>query len=188
MNAYDFDLTVFRPDSSYAFYCYCLRHFAFAVIPTMPGSVLGAVRYFSHRITAKQLKEQLFSFLPAIGDIDGAVEGFWRENERRLQSWYLAQRREDDVIISGSPEFLLRPVCDRLGIRLIATPMDKKTGKINGLNCHDSEKVRRFSAQYPGEHIESFYSDSLADEPMARLADKAYLVRKDRLLPWPEKK
>ena len=74
-----------------------------------------------------------------------------------------------------------------LGVGLIATPMDKHTGKILGENCHDTEKVRRFQEQYPGEHTECFYSDSLSDTPMAELADRAFLVTKGKLSPWPGK-
>ena len=65
--------------------------------------------------------------------------------------------------------------------------MDKKTGRITGENCHDSEKVKRFYAQYPDAHTECFYSDSLSDSPMAEIADKAYLVKNGTLSPWPGK-
>lgn len=188
MNVYDFDRTIFQPDSSGAFYRYCLKHHFAAVIRTAPASAVKAVLYSMGKIQTKELKEQLFSFLPMIENVDDTVISFWKENEKGLQNWYLRQKRDDDLIISASPEFLLRPVCDRLGVRLIATQMDKKTGKISGLNCHDSEKVRRFEEEYPGEHIECFYSDSLSDFPMALLADRAYLVNGTEINPWPEKK
>ncbi len=45
-------------------------------------------------------------------------------------------RKEDDVIISASPEFLLRPICNRLGIRhLIASRVDARSGAYDGQNC-----------------------------------------------------
>ena len=65
--------------------------------------------------------------------------------------------------------------------------MDKNTGKIMGENCHDSEKVRRFYEEYPGAHTEEFYSDSLTDSPMAEIADKAFMLDKHKLSPWPSK-
>ena len=74
-----------------------------------------------------------------------------------------------------------------LGVGLIATPMDKHSGKILGENCHDTEKVRRFREQYPDGHTERFYSDSLSDTPMAEIADEAFLVSKGKLSPWPLK-
>lgn len=146
-----------------------------------------AVKYALGKIKTKELKEQLFSFLSGIDDVDAVVKSFWKENMNGLGDWYLKQKREDDVIISASPYFLLKPVCDELGISLIATPMDKNTGKILGENCHDTEKVRRFYAEYPGAHTENFYSDSLSDSPMAEIADKAFMVTKHKLSPWPNK-
>ena len=187
MNTYDFDKTIFYPDSSACFYRYCLKHHLTAVLPTVPKSIRMALRYKSGKTSAKALKEQLFSFLPEIPDIDRAVADFWQRNEKRIGGWYLKQRKEDDLILSASPRFLLQPVCDKLHIALIATEMDARSGKIAGENCHDAEKVRRFYAQYPNGHTEAFYSDSLSDGPMAEIADRAFLVKKHRLFPWPNK-
>ena len=123
--------------------------------------------------------------MSSIDNIDEVVKAFWEENIGGIGNWYLNQKKDDDIIISASPYFLLEPVCKKLGIALIATPMDRKTGKILGNNCHDSEKVRRFYEEYPGAHTENFYSDSLSDSPMAEIADKAFMVTKHKLSPWP---
>ena len=186
MNIYDFDKTIFYPDSSATFYRYCLKTVPRAVLPTVPRSLAAALRYRQGRLGAKELKEQLFSFLPAVGEIDLLVSAFWRENEHRIGSWYLAQKRDDDLIISASPRFLLAPICKKLGVSLIATEMDPRTGQILGENCHDIEKPKRFLARYPDAHAECFYSDSLSDAPMAELADRSFLVAKHRLSPWPD--
>ena len=114
------------------------------------------------------------------------VLDFWEEYRDHLQDWYLRQKQPDDVILSASPEFLLAPICEELGVRLIGTPMDPYTGKIRGLNCHDEEKLRRFYREYPEGHIERFYSDSRSDEPLAKIADQAFLVGKDVIQPWPD--
>ncbi len=185
MNIYDFDKTIFYPDSSATFYLYCLRMLPKAVLATVPGSVAAALRYRKGEMKAKELKEQLFSFLPSVRDIDMVVNDFWEKNEHRIGAWYLSQKRDDDLIISASPRFLLAPICDKLGVSLIATEMDPQTGKIYGENCHDEEKPKRFRALFPDGRAERFYSDSLSDTPMAVLADQAFLVRKHKLFPWP---
>lgn len=187
MNTYDFDKTIFYPDSSACFYKFCLKHHSKAVIKTLPKTIIKAGKYALGKVDTKELKEQLFSFLSEIEDIDNVVNTFWEKNFNGIGKWYLEQKQKDDIIISASPYFLLEPVCRKLGVRLIATPMDKTTGKINGYNCHDSEKVRRFYEEYPGAHTENFYSDSLSDSPMAEIADKAFLVTKHKLSPWPTK-
>ncbi len=187
MNTYDFDKTIFYPDSSTCFYKYCLKKYPAAVLKTLPKSAIKAVSYAMGKIETKELKEQLFSFLSSIDDVDAAVISFWNENMAGIGEWYLQQKKDDDIIISASPYFLLEPVCKKLGVRLIATPMDNKTGKILGNNCHDIEKVRRFYEEFPGAHTENFYSDSLSDSPMAEIADNAFMVTKHKLSPWPNK-
>lgn len=187
MNTYDFDKTIFYPDSSVCFYRFCLRRYPAAVLPTVRESLHAARQYGRGELSVKALKEQVFSFLAQIPDIDRAVTDFWRHNERRIGAWYLRQKRDDDLILSASPRFLLQPVCDKLGVELIATEMDKHSGKISGENCHDHEKVRRFYLRNPDGHTENFYSDSMSDSPMAEIADRAFLVKKHRLSPWPEK-
>ena len=72
--------------------------------------------------------------------------------------------------------------------RLMASKVDKRTGKFDGANCHGEEKVRRFLELYPDAHIDEFYSDLYCDTPLAKLADKAFIVKGERLLPWDEKK
>ena len=187
MNIYDFDKTIFYPDSTACFYRYCLKTIPGAVLPTVPRSLAAALRYRRGTLGARELKEQLFSFLPSVRGIDSLVMAFWAKNEHRLGAWYLSQKREDDLIISASPRFLLAPVCDKLGVSLIATEMDPETGKIDGENCRGDEKPKRFFAQFPDAHADCFYSDSLSDAPMAELADRAFLVKRHRLFPWPDR-
>lgn len=187
MNVYDFDQTIFYPDSSYCFVKYCMKKYPKAVLPAVPGSLKELSIYLKRRNGAKNLKQKMFSFLPRLDDVDAVVCDFWDEHRGNLEPWYLAQKRPDDIIISASPEFLLRQICGELSVTLIGTRMDKHTGLIDGENCHDAEKVRRFNELFPGAHIESFYSDSLADTPMAALAEKAFLVKRGELTPWPGK-
>ena len=189
MNCYDFDQTIFFPDSSYLFVMYCLRHWPRAVLRALPGTLYIGAKALLHLADTKALKQQVFSFLRDLDDVDRVVEDFWEENfERGIADWYLREKREDDLILSASPEFLLRPAAQRLGVQLIATRMDRHTGEIIGKNCHDYEKVTRFYREYPQGHVDCFSSDSYSDSPMARIADAAVLVLdRENLIPWPGK-
>ena len=186
MNVYDFDQTIFQPDSSYCFVMYCLRHYPRAVLHCLPGVSYTGIQALRKQAETKELKEQVFSFLPRLDDVQRIVEEFWNAHRQNLEPWYLAQKREDDLIVSASPDFLLRPICEELGVSLIATPMNPYTGKIHGLNCHDEEKVRRFMEHYDRDSVENFYSDTLSDTPMAKLAARAWLVKDHHCFPWPE--
>ena len=187
MNSYDFDNTLFHPDSSYAFTMFCARRHPFAAFRALPGAAYYGIRHLLKLSDTKALKQRVFYFLNFIKDPEKEVRLFWSRRFDGIEDWYLRQKRDDDIIISASPEFLLRPVAEKLNVRLIATRMDIRTGKIQGNNCHDREKVSRLREEFPGAEIENFYSDSLSDSPMADIADKAYLVKDRELMPWPGK-
>ena len=103
----------------------------------------------------------------------------------KIKKFYLNQQKDDDVIISASPEFLLEPICQSLGIRfLMASRVDKNTGVYDGENCHGKEKVRRFCEIFPNGKIGEFYSDSYSDTPLAEIAEKAFIVKGETLEDW----
>ena len=184
MNVYDFDKTVFYPDSSCSFFLYCLRHYPAAVLRVCPRILGAGLRRAFGAIRTKELKENVFSFLRFLPDPEKAVGSFWDERLSGIGDWYLRQRRADDLVITASPEFLVGEASRRLGFRLLGTRMDIRTGRIEGENCHDTEKVRRFRSAYPDEQIESFYSDSLSDKPLAEISRRAFLVKKGKLSDW----
>ena len=184
MNVYDFDNTILRGDSSVRFFAYCLRHFP-RMWRDLPGQLANGLMYVIKLRDKQSAKQRMFRYLTLIGDVDDAVAAFWKANQHRIKPWYTAQHRDDDVVISASPEFLVRPACERAGIRtVIGSPVDKRSGHFLVRNCHDVEKVNRFRARFPGQSIENFYSDSRSDAPLAAIARHAWLVKGDRLLPW----
>jgi len=183
VNVYDWDKTIFPVDSTAAFCLWCARryprvalHFA-AVTPKLPA-------FLSGKLPKTRFKERLYGFLRYIPDIDAEVRAFWDENFPRINPWYLNQARPDDIVISASPEFLVGAATERLGVRLLASRVDKHTGETTGENCWGAEKVARLREAYPDVTIASFYSDSYSDDPLAQLADHAYLVKGSELLPW----
>ena len=184
MNVYDFDNTILRGDSSARFFAWCLLRRP-KMWTDIPAQIINGL-LFILRIKPKQaFKQRMFHYFTLIGDTDAAVDAFWRDNFSRVKAWYPPRHRADDVVISASPEFLIRPACTRLGIQcVIGSPVDKRTGVFLGPNCHGTEKVARFRARFPGGRIEEFYSDSHSDDPLAELADRAYLVKGEKLLPW----
>lgn len=183
-NVYDFDGTIYRGDSSADFYRFCLRRY-----PAVWLEAFGILPLFWDALQKKrdltQSKQRFYRYLTRVPKVSEAVSLFWREHEKNIKGWYRSQKRADDLIVSASPEFLLSPVCQTLGVRLIGSRVDPKTGVYDGLNCHDEEKVRRLGEAYPGLAIGRFYTDSRADAPLARLAREAYLVRGDAITRFP---
>ena len=187
MNVYDFDKTIFRVDSTAAFYRHCLRRHP-KIARHWPIQLVYALRYLAGRIDKTRMKQCFYRFLPDIPELDREIAAFWAQNMGRIESWYLAQRRPDDVIISASPYFLLSPLLEgRLAVgALMASNVDPSTGRYHGINCHGQEKVRRYQEVFGATPVDNFYSDSLSDAPMARLARHAFLVKKGTLSPWPK--
>ena len=183
MNVYDFDGTIYNGDSSVDFYLFCLRANPL-LIRFLPHQLKGFLLYALKRIDKTQFKEHFFCFLNGV-DASTQVRAFWKQKESRIMEWYLTQQDKEDVIISASPRFLLQPICERLGIHtLIASEVDKSTGKFIGPNCRGEEKVLRFQEAFGKTQIENFYSDSKADLPMARLARHAFLVEGNTVHSW----
>lgn len=186
MNAYDFDKTIVPFDSTALFTRWCLARYRRARL-RLPMLILPGLAMLLRLGSKERFKEALFrAVLTAPADLRAEVDAFWQENLPRTNAWYLEKRRPDDVVISASPDFLVRPALERLGVTaVIATRLDPSTGRIEGRNCHGAEKVARFRQEWGGASIEEFYSDSLSDSPMARLAKRAYLVKGETLVPWP---
>lgn len=184
MNGYDFDGTIYDGDSTIDFYFYCLGRNV-KIIKFLPKQIKGVILYLLKRIDKNEMKEYFYTFLLGMENIEIEVERFWINKQNKIKDWYIKQRKSDDVIISASPQFLLSPVCEKLGIHnLIASNINHKTGKCQGKNCRGEEKVIRFKSEFLGEEIEEFYSDSYTDLPMARIAKEAFLVNKNKIEKW----
>lgn len=184
MNVYDFDNTISHGDSTVAFIRYCIGLHP-KVLLTMPGTGVAALGMAMGIISKTRFKEYMFRFLRHIPNVQQAVEDFWDSGRCSIHQWYLDAHQEDDLVISASPEFLLQPICRRLGIsNLIASRVDPRTGRYSGPNCHGINKVSRYREVYGDTVPQAFYSDSYKDEPMARIAAQAYMVRGENVCSW----
>ena len=185
MNVFDFDKTIFDGDSTQKFLVYLIKKYP-RLLLKMPGFGVNAL-LFGLKIRKKQaFKQRMFrAFFSGIPDIYACLDDFWDKNMSGVKKWYAKVQREDDVVITASPVDIVRPCCERLGIKYVmGSPVDMKTGLYTGPNCHGEEKIVRFEAAFPGAAVEEFYSDSHSDDPMARIARKAIMIRGEQLLPW----
>ena len=140
MNVYDFDNTVFRGDSTVRLLFHALTHVPASLL-TLPQLIWGGAMYLLRLWPKRRFKEKVYAFCRYVPDMDRFLEVYWDRNYKRINKWYLERKRDDDIIISASSEFALRPVCSRLGVGLIATRVDPGSGKYLGENCHGEEKL-----------------------------------------------
>ena len=185
MNIYDFDKSLIDGDSTAAFLKFSFRKHP-GLVRFLPGMGIAAANYYLlKRGTKTQMKQKFYKVFTGY-DPEALLEEFWDRQQKKIFPWYKSQQEETDIVISASPEFLLKPICQRLGIRhLIASRVDPKTGVYTGLNCWGPEKPVRLKEEMGITHCRKFFSDSYSDQPLADIADEAFLILKDgTIAPW----
>lgn len=184
VNVYDFDNTIYRGESLVDFILYYMRRDP-KIWPHLPRLAVIGIRDALHLFTVEQAIEAYAAFLEGyyvhLGDLTARVSDFWDRNERKIKPWYESVRREDDIIISGTTDFILDEIMHRMGIqRYIGSSIDPQTGKFRRL-CFMENKVTAFCELYPGTEIADFYTDSMNDRAMMDIAEHVFLVQGDRI-------
>jgi len=185
-NVYDFDKTVVYPDSGASFFGFCLRRHP-GLLRYLPLSIAALLCFAVKHKRSEPFKAEYYHYWRGLPNLQEEIRLFWETKaDALLKPWYLAQLRPDDIIVSCSADFFLRPLCEQLGVRLVSTRVNTETGRLEGHSCYGEEKLRRLREEFGDIEIGAFYSDSLTDAPLAKIAQKAYLVKGDERMPWPE--
>ena len=187
MKCYDFDKTIYKKDSSVAFYLYCLKRTPKMIFYSFVLAVYCLLHTF-RLMKTKKFKEKFFNFLKWI-DVDKMTNDFWNKEIKNMNQWYLDQKEDTDVVATGSPEFLIKGALDKINPKaiLICTKMDKNTGKIEGENIKGEHKKQAILERFE-ERFEACYSDSVNDLPMMDLGEKRYFVVKDKVYEFGKQK
>ena len=187
MNVYDFDGTIFPGDCSIGFCFWCMKRHPKMYFTFFPKAVKNLILRKLGKMPEYLMQRKFFGYLTLIDDFDEQIERYWDKNEKKISDWYLKQKKPDDLIISASPTCIIEPIANRLGVNFMATEFNRKYGVFVHNLMYAQEKARYiFDHGFP--KIDNFYSDSLADTPLALCAEKAYLV-KDKaqtVVDWPE--
>lgn len=184
MNVYDFDNTIYDGESTFDFFLCCIKHDK-RFLKLLPLLVRKLIKYKLCLISNEELifyaekyAAEFFKYMP---DLDDVVCEFWDKNIHKIKPYYAGTRRDDDVVISASCDFLLLEAAKRLGIKnLICSTIDRKTGKV-GEMCFRANKPTLFKKHFPDAKIDTFYTDSMNDKPLIDLAETAYLVKGNKL-------
>lgn len=183
INLFDFDETIYDGDSTVDFFKFIFKKKPITILWLFV--MLIFVIFYGIRVISKTTMKQVFYKIFTFVDVnDELLEEFWNDHEKNIKKFYIDRDHSNDIVISASPEFLLKPICKRLGVKeMMASRVDSKTGKYEGINCHDVEKVRRLNEKYSDYKVMESFSDSLkSDRPILELAEKAYLVKGNELI------
>ena len=186
MNVYDFDGTIFPSDCSIGFCFWCMNRHPKLWLTFFPKALKNLILFKQGKIPEYLLQRKFFGYLTMVDDFDVLIERYWDKNEKKIASWYLAQKRPDDLIISASPTCIIGPIAERLGVKFMATDFDREYGVFVNNLMYAKEKAK-YIIDHGFPMIENFYSDSLADTPLALCAEKAHLVsnKATTVTDWP---
>lgn len=179
LDIYDFDKTMLPFDCGSKFCLYCVKHYLknFYYVPKVAAA--GIKLLFNRSLL--DFKNTAFSFVNQI-PLEEAVKGFWDENEKYIYDWAKKENRARySVIISASPDFLIKEIAKRIEIDDYISTRHDKNGKIIGNNCHDKEKVRLFKEKYPNAKVINVYSDSIKnDKYIFSLGENCFHVKNNK--------
>lgn len=184
VNVYDFDNTIYDGESLVDLILYYIPRDP-RIWRYLPQLIRIAFRDRFRLFTVEEAVRAYAGFLEGyyvkLSSLEEDVVRFWNRHEHKIKPFYEKQRRADDIIVSGSTDFLLAEIMKRMGItRYIGSSIDPRTGKFTRL-CFLENKVKLFQEQYPNVQIANFYTDSMNDRAMMDISIHVFLVKKNQV-------
>ena len=182
MRVFDFDNTIYHGESVFHFYLFSIKYKP-EVAKYIPLVVFNLIKYKLGRTTMQDLenavKKYASYYLNSFDNKEEMVRAFWDGHMKNIKPWY--QPQPDDVIITGSFNLIMDEVCMRLGIKNgICSYVNRKTLQVEYLNFRENKR-KTFTEQFKDKTVDEFYTDNMVDKPMIDLAQKAYLVKGNRI-------
>lgn len=184
VNVYDFDNTIYDGETLVDYAMYFVRR-DIRIWKYLPKLVFIAFKDMLHLFTVDEAVKAYASFLEGyyvtLDDPAKNIVDFWNKNEKKIKPWYASRQREDDIIVSGTLDFILEEASKRIGFKnYVGSEIDKNTGKFIKL-CFLENKVKLFREHFPDTEIENFYTDSINDKAMMDISENVYLVKGSKI-------
>lgn len=185
---FDFDGTITNRDTLFDFlyYTYGLLEFTWGILVLSPMLML----YIMKLIPNWKAKECVIRHFIKGQEVEHFEKVATRYSNQRLPllirkqalekiEWHLSQGHQVAVVTASINQWVL-PWCDRYGMKLIATHLESKngrlTGRLDGANCQGPEKARRIKEAIDLNEFEYIYAygNSRGDADMLALAHEKY--------------
>ncbi|MCQ2792366.1 MAG: haloacid dehalogenase-like hydrolase [Bacilli bacterium] len=176
MNVYDFDGTMFHGDSEDSFMEYALKHLKIKFRHRFEVKFFYFLRKIK-LVNAQTQRNHTYPYISYIPDIEKIVKDFWDEYEKNIFPYYHENHRDDDVVVSATPRFILKEIVKRLKIKtLICSEVDLKTGKMIGKMCYADEKETYYNKVFNKKPFDNYYFDNDHDMCLLKYAKNGYRV------------
>ncbi|MBR5426869.1 MAG: haloacid dehalogenase-like hydrolase, partial [Clostridia bacterium] len=184
-NVYDFDNTIYDGENTLDLFFYYIKKHPW-LLRQLPAVLKAFRRYRRGEVTIEEMIEKYVPLVEKdalrVFDFENDPAEFWDKHMKKIKPFYKKQQRDDDLIITASPDFNMEEICSRLGIRrYLTSTIDRETGKI-GKICIRKNKIKYFFEEYGGETIDNFYTDSIKNDlPLIEAAKHAFVVKGNKI-------
>ncbi|MBP5430709.1 haloacid dehalogenase-like hydrolase [Ruminococcus sp.] len=184
MKVFDFDNTLYHGESSVDLALYMIKTNR-KIIKYLPSIFFNLIKYKLCTVDKRKMVRVVNNFMRnALRDkneLFDAVDGFWKENRRKLDRRMLKRIDKDDVIITAGPDFLIYGIRDILNTdNIICSSIDPDKMKVRYLNF-GANKAKRYKELYGDKSIDCFYTDSFNDKALMDISERVFIVKKGRL-------
>lgn len=184
MNVYDFDNTVYDGETLVDFVLYYLVRDP-KIWAHIPKLIIIAIKDKFHLFTVEQAVEAYASFLTGYyihkKTLNEDCVDFWNKHQKKIKPFYEKQRKDDDVFVTGTLDFIFDEIAKRMHIKnYITSSINMKTGEFERL-CFLDNKLTLFRQKYGECEIENFYTDSMNDKCLMDISKNVYLVKKNKI-------
>ena len=184
MNIYDFDDTIYDGNTCRDIVFYGIKKHPIITLKALLKANKLDKDYKKGLIPFERVKEAMLSFIFQIDNYPAFIKSFVSSHIKKIKPWYMSRKKDNDVIVTASYELWISEFAKLIGIRYVIGTKVDKDGRIIGKNCKGEEKVNRIKEIYPNGIINCSYSDSSADIPILELANVAYVVEGNNLIPY----
>lgn len=185
MNIYDFDNTIYDGESIYDFFIEFMKINP-SFVRFLPKIIFAFAKYKLGKVTVQQM---LSDYVPLIekcfceyDNWEEFTQKFWDSHMHKIKSFYSEVRKEDDLILTASPDLTIDEIAKRLGIRnVVCSQIDKETGKIKRI-CMRENKIRYLKEDFGDVEIDDFYTDSIKNDGFfAGYAKRVFIVNGNKI-------
>ena len=185
MNIYDFDNTIYDGESFFDFFLEYVKVNP-VFVRFLPKVMFAFLKYKLGKVTVEQM---MTDYAPVIKkcycDYDKWEEftqKFWDGHMHKIKSFYKEVQKEDDLILTASPELTIKEIAKRLGIKnIVCSKIDDETGQITRI-CMRQNKIKALKEDFGDVEIDDFYTDSIKNDGFfAEYAKRVFLVKGDEI-------